>query len=1331
MQQILLSILLVLFATSVTSSTRNVFNKDELTIIEGLPNNDVHDIIQDSYGFVWMATMDGVCRYDGCEFLSFSIGDLGLTSNLTSCLVEDKYGNIWVGTTHDGIYCYLRRENRFLHAGELMDAEEDNILSKNIRRLAVDNQGDIWCYDVLSARLVRLEFNNTSCKIDHFEEYHLPEIKSENLSLLSATNGELYIAIGEDIYSFSYTDNSFIRVDTSFEFQKVHAIERRGNILFVANDKKLITLNLSTGEVCCHHEFLSQIYFCWVNNTIWVTSSEGVYNAKYSPDNNNLTEFKAIGEHEGRHPLVITKDHANGVWIGYRGHGVDRYSFNTTRFRSNEYLDEIKVTSACVTSNEMLMIGSESNGLYSLTNVKAKPQRVESMPYTSTTIVYSISEHQGDLIVATNRNLYRLSGKDYSQCDIILKSGSVRKVLSDGEYLWLAQYRGGLLRFNLKTHESLQLTSSNSELPSDIIRNVMLDSHDNLWMGTSSGLAKIENSDRLSTKPSITPIEQSRVNNNYVISILESREGDIWYGTLGQGVYCVKSGSAEVSTNINKSNGLSSNIIESIEEDSLSNIWLSTNKGLSHILKVDGDFRIKNYNSFDELQKGGFGELSSAKLSDGTLIFGGQNGFNFFNPSEFKVNMSRVIPAISDFKVNGESLYGKSGIGDIISGGVADKRGITLRYNQNNFAIKYVGLHYSNTSKISYRYVLDGVDRSWIATSSDMREVNYSNINSGNYTFYLQASNSDGEWTDEVLKIPITIEYPIWRRWYAVLLYAILMAICGYYIILYIHAYIERRNASRMADMERKKIEELLELRTRFFTNVSHEFRTPLTLILSPLQRLMEDEEIIRKEKNRELLGIMQHNGNTLMRLINEFLNYTKQESGELKAQQVVGDFTALTKQLFAQFKFWADRQDIRLIYNATESVVILNYDPYLMEQIIYNLVSNAIKYTPARGEITMAIEERGESVVFSVSDNGCGIPEEQQSHIFERFYSRASETSKVVGGTGVGLFLTRKLVELHGGKIWFESTLDQGTTFFVEFPVQNINDIERVTSNIKPSQCDVEYVAESEDNDSVISAQNATLLIVDDNIELLQILKDLFEGTYQILLASDGVEAQEVAMRLLPDLIISDVMMPRMDGIELCEKLKGDATTSHIPIILLSAKTSSDDIATGLRATADAYCPKPFDNIVLREMVNSTLANRRLSASRTMKPNNIGDDNAASIADMCTNATTTVDKMFLAKLTKYIEENLTNSELSVTEICDYMGFSPFALNKKLKSLLNMTTIVLVRTIRLRRAAVLLKSSRYSVSEVTYDVGFSDLKYFRRCFKQEFGILPQEYKNQE
>ncbi len=1337
------------FAVSTEQCISNSYIMKSVNSFDGLPQNDVHTIHQDSYGLMWIGTNSGLSCYDGNTFRQFSIDSNGLTTNFILSVSEDSVGNLWIGTADKGMFYYMRDKNRFVHYLDLFDDTSlSNVVVNAISAIYVDAEGVVWAYNRPNATLVRLVFSLEHFKIESLEM--LP-IKNQHKVIepsVAFVDGRMYVCGGDIIYTYDETLRSLVEVKDVKLKSKTRSIVGRGDWLHVSQYGGIYSYNTKSRETSFTQLNITPRFIKFVGDDMWLLTPQGLFKMTYDDSTYKFTPIEEVDRYDNLFPNTLVEDNVGGIWVGFAKVGMKRYQRSLTPFYLRDNIGNDLIVALKSFGDNELFVGSDGSGLFALDGIDGATNMVTRNGST----IYSVdrSEYDDRYYFSTRSKLFsfdrKMGGK---QLKLEIDGVSVRRLIADGKYIWLASYDDGLLRLNLETREIVALTISDG-LPSSIVRNVMFDRERNLWVCTSKGVVRINNSELESEKPRFESELFEKQGDCYAIPIIEDRDGDIWYGTLGSGLYMLTPSKGVMYRydvrNILIENGLQSKNIKSIVEDNNGDIWISTNKGLSRITKsfvderVGYNFSIDNFNSYQYLRNYEFGELSATKLESGELLFGGVKGVTYFDPSRFEADFTEVLPIVTDVKISGESIFDSEDLWATMSGGLLGKEGMVLNHTQNDIAISYTGINFNNPHSNSYKYMLSGVNSKFVpASSGGVVEINYANLRPGEYTFRLQVANSDGSWSGEILELPITILPPFWATWYAYLVYLLLFMVAIYYSITAYHNFMKRRNQVSQAKFEKSKMEEMLDSRTRFFTNVSHEFRTPLTLILTPLQQLLGDEAVMSNPRWLRLLQTMNYSGNSLLRLVNDFLNYTKQENGLLGADLHRGDFRSFAHRVSQQFVFWAECRGLTLRFISPERPLSVDFDPYLMEQLLSNLISNAIKYTHSGGDILFAIDEQAECVICSVKDNGTGIPEDMQPEIFERFKSRSNEVSADVGGTGVGLYLSHKLVELHGGEIWFESSTKgehRGTTFYVKLPkslsVEGCEeDVVAEISTVAPSNEDIETTNETfrELFDEDKSDGNLpTLLIVDDNPDLRATLRELFLSYYEILEAEDGVLGLEVALREIPDIILSDVMMPKMDGLEMCEKIKSNEITSHIPVVMLSAKASCEDVTAGYRISADGYCAKPFNNQMLVETVNSTLINRRRLATIYMRIGSVKRELSNESDDG--NSISNLDAIFLEKIEAFIKENMHKSEFIVNDVCEHMKLSRLVLNKKLKSLTDVTAISLIRKLRLQRAAELLRTGRYSVSDVTYDVGFNDLKHFRDSFRKEFGILPQEYKEQ-
>lgn len=1309
-----------------------------LNTLNGLSQNDVQDIYQDSRGLVWIATTDGLNRYDGYSFYRYGKDNSALKSNLMLSITEDDRGNLYIGTADKGLFVYRYDEDKFYWLNEQVTGSET--LSYNVRNLYIDNESTVWAYNGENHMIQRLTLDQ-DYKITNLETYSEEGHQQIAFNSFASVGHEFFAAGPKGVAIFDEQSNSFQSYITlgggANNIQPVSTdlfFFTRGRNVFLFNTyskvKKVIAVFPEAGKLL------------YKNNMIWMLSSNAIYQASFNSKTYKVGEIRKVDSYGD---LIVRSgmvDRTGALWVGYLKEAIRLYDSNGKPFHHFNNIGNDHILSMTQSDKEHVWIGTEGSGLFYAKRINDKNLKEVASLFKQTTI-YDVeySEAMDKVLVAVEgQAVYTVNLDGTNPQSLISRLKSARVILADGDYLWLGTYHMGLYRYHTGSKQLLRFDVRDG-LTSSIVRNLIFDKHKNLWIATAKGICVVPNDQiHMRNKIEITPIHNTELRDHYVIPMMLDREGHIWYGTLGDGLCRIDTLRDDMSVTYRqytKKDGLSSQVIKAIVQDHEGLIWCSTNHGINSLNSRTGE--ILTYDVSDGLQDYEFNELSGLATKDGRLMFGGVNGLNSFYPNQIERDSTMATPCITDFLLFNKSIVGTP-IAKKISGiNVVDSRNIELSYNQNSFTFVFSALHYANPEKNKFYYRLVGEDKNWIEARRGIHEATYTNLSPGKYVFELRASNGDGIWNPKALTVDVRINPPFWATWYAFVFYTLLLAVAAYYVWSRFKYRMERQHAIRLAQLERQKSQELLEDKTRFFTNISHEFRTPLTLILSPLQELIQDEEIMENEKWSKAMQVMRHNGNSLMRLINELLNFSKVEKNKLKVNLHYHDFAKLNVKLMDQFTFWAKEKGVVLVTKIPDHEINFFFDAHLMEQIVYNLVSNAIKHTPKEGKVTLALLDKDNEVEIRISDSGAGITPELQQHLFERFYSKTSDASKDVGGTGIGLFLTKNLVEMHDGTIDFESEEGKGTTFIVHIPKrilgqQDSSEVD-ATAQTEGNTLAVSPAFEEERDDLVAAEAKAScceeddvpseplkLLVVDDAPEICDVLVMLFEKDYQVSRAEDGKEAWDMLDELQPDIIVSDVMMPNMNGLQLCQKVKDDERFSHIPVVLLTAKARQHDMAEGFSYDADGYCPKPFENTMLRNMVSAILKNRQRVAKRFHK--------TSKTTEIAQAATTATDQRFLSKLIEYVENNLDRSNLVVDDVCKELGVTSTILNKKLRALLNTTTNAFIRSMRMKRAAQLLATGRYTVSDVTYDVGFNDLKYFRECFKKEFGVLPQKYKEE-
>lgn len=1319
MFRLILSLISVLIIVC-KSFASNEFVTRKYTTLDGLSQNDVQCIYQDSKGFIWLATNDGLNRFDGYEFKVYGYQSNGLNSNLIVCIDEDSYGNLWIGTADRGVFVFNTVNNEFVSLNLDLDGTDRNFTCDKI---LVDSKDRVWLHSS-DESIYLVNYNFPKGKIDSVLKTmdKLPYISDileiDNTIMLSSEDG-LYEckAHGKELH-----------IDKLLDAPIATAI--------VISSSQILFSNLQTHQLCLYDKHTYKVstisencdirkmaynnrrLFYATTNTVNVLSLDVLHTAE--------SESQSIATYPYSYPQTMLLDKNGILWIGFFKSGFMKIQKNNKPIELFRGIGNDHISSIYPYTKSDIYLGTEGSGLYHFNTATGSSRLV---PFTANRIVYSTtySNYTDRMYVSLMYDgIYSFtSDHDYKK---IASLSNVRTMLADGKYLWIGTYNKGLFRYDLSTGllKAIKM-SDNKSLK--IVRNILKDYKGNIWIASNYGLKVLKSKDLYLDNPvlnSVNGLDEL----DYIVPVCEDINHNIWFGTLGRGLRKIVDVDDSFNVRIENfsiADGLSSNTIKSIVNGTDGTLWISTNKGINS-LNINTQ-KIKAYDIYDGLQDYEFMELSVGVMADGTMIFGGVNGINVFRPNDFDVRDFNSCPTLVDFKIFNHSVEVDSIYSVYFDKSVSFTDHIELPYNMNSFSFQFSSLDYFNPYKVGYEYMLEGIDESWISTSAFHREAFYTKLPYGEYLFRLKVRNTDGVYSSNELSIPVVINPPFWRTWYAYTFYLILLVLSLYQFKRYYTSRVQRRNAVYIANMEKRKTEELLEKETAFFTNISHELRTPLTLIHSPLSMIIESGKYSSDTNLAGMLQTMEHNSKFLLSLVNQLMNFSKSEKGMLSLNLRYDNFSSFSKEVFQQFTYWAKQKGVGLEYSVSRSDISFLFDPHLMEQIIYNLVSNAIKHTPAGGFVSFTVNEQDNKINIAVADSGNGISDDLKTHLFERFYSQNKNSAE--GGTGIGLFLTKRLVEIHNGNITFVSEEGKGTVFHVQIPMITEGEMkeEKMTESISSNNGDNEVFVdvlssesnESEDiEDTEVKGESPIVLIVDGNKDICNMLSLLLSDKYKIIVAYDGEMAWNMIPDMQPDLVLSDIMMPGMNGLELCERIKQDVRTSHIPVVLLSAKTTLQDYLIGYKFQADAYCPKPFDNKIMRELLNSIINNRK----RILQHKKVSSIKISEVT------TTSTDDKFLEKLVKIIEDNITDSSFQIEDICKGLGVTALVLNKKLKALMGVTANAFVRSIRMKRAAELLKTGRYSVSEVTYDVGFNDLKYFRECFKKEFGVLPQQYKEQ-
>lgn len=1365
----ILLIIGILFFT-VTGWSQNIAF-ERITTREGLSQNDVNAIYQDRNGFLWIGTNDGLNRYDGYTFKTYQVDRKvknSINSNLIFKIAEDNDGNIWMGTSDEGVCRFDVKTDKFYTIKNT--PENSGLLSSNhILQLLPLKSGAVWVGTNQGIDILNLK--NGVLSVQKINPENTPEIRTSNISVMK-----------EDLYGRVWvgTRNGILIFSENRLLKRLKTVPGNSYVkdLFLADNEVMVLYGNGVFQLKIDWETLETLSYKKISNAsantilrssrgdVFIGSNAGLYYLEREQPNRD--EFKPeVLYTSNLEPTSLSKNRINClfedksgiIWIGTFGGGLNKYNPKQKKFRHFKRsrlpgsLSNNKIRAIYEDRQKNIWIGTEGGGINFLpagnNNFESGFINVNVNTSSNQNYAYSIIDINNSgkpkILIGAGYpsviNMFTVENKTPKEIDKGIFRGVLNSpftLLKDrNNNIWLGTYGlNGLYKYYTdSTGEHLlniKAGSSRTDLSSNTIRSLFEDNRGNIWLGTDNGLNLLVPEQQNQEHPKFKVFnthgdDPHCISNDYILPIFQSSDSTLWIGTMGGGLnkllYNDNPDSIKFET-IDIYDGLPNNVIKAILEDDYGFLWLSSNKGLTRYNPEDK--LVVNYDISDGLQDNEFGELAACKLSDGKMIFGGVNGINTFYPKDILSDMSTPKLVFTEFHILNQKISAGQKINGrvVLENGINYTKRIKLKYSENSFAIYFSSLHFSAPGKNMYKYKLEGFDKEWIRKDASDRIAKYTNIRPGRYTFKVLASNNDGIWTDDPRFLQIIITPPWYLSTVAWLIYVVLFLISLWFFQRYSLIRIKQKNELLMEHFEKEKVQELSQMKLRFFTNISHEFRTPLTLIIGPLEKLIQQGHSLSEKKIAESYAIMHRNASILLRLINQLVDFRKFEQGKMKLYASESNIITFLNEVFLSFAELAENKNITYNFNTSRDDIKIWFDDDKLERIMYNLLSNAFKFTPQNGQIDLIVDEDDYDVIIQVSDNGVGIPVENQKHIFERFYQAEKIKNRKVGSTGIGLSFIKGLVEMHKGEITFESEENVGTTFTVRLKKGDAHLQEDQLKDVNPEMAKetqnfnfLEPVS-VDDSGEETNKLKYTVLIVEDNFELRKFIKDSLSVTYNIYEAENGKEGLEKISAINPDVIVSDIMMPVMNGFKLCEEIKSNESISHIPVVLLTAKSTAENRIKGYKLGADGYLAKPFNMEVLEARVQNLIQSREklrqiLRTTFNVEPSEV--------------TTTSMDEKFLKKIMRIIEENIPNSEFTVEKLASDYGMSQIVLNKKLKGLTGQTAKAFIRTIRLKRAAQLFATGKYSVTDVTYEVGFSDLKYFRTCFKDEFGASPSEY----
>ncbi|WP_172335858.1 two-component regulator propeller domain-containing protein [Mucilaginibacter sp. SG564] len=1351
------------------AAAQNPFNLTSYTVKEGLSSNTVNTIIKDRYGLMWFGTSNGLTRFDGSNFVNYrheAGNKVNLPANEVMTLCEDHNGRLWVGLSGSGVRYYDRKFDRF--EAYLGDGSWPDIQKMSVRAMYEDHRGMMWVGTYGELRMIDLHTG-------HITKLPITEANGDKieqlvvLNLFEDSRNRMWVGTNHGLFLYDWKAKSFQRfkydanVAGSLSSDIVKAIiEDKNGSIWIGTYNGLNKMT-GTGAFVTYTDKQpnglsnNAIFTASVDNDgrIWLGTEDGINifdprSASFQvlrPDPRNSFSLKS----NSIRSFYFDK---NGIyWIGTYSGGISKYDEHLAllNLKQSNPFDPSGLKSPFVTSfaeykNGQIFIGTDGGGLeiFNKNTGLMTPFQIKSIldPLRrDLTIMTLFMDSKGRLWAGTYRNgLFCIdpgTGKYrqfiYDGTEQGVSQNEITSIAEDkAGHLWIGTLAHGVDIYDPQTDLFAHISSKNKandqypRLPlNDYITSLTSLPNGDLCIGSmGSGIAVYQQQTRTFKH---YDKENSGLADGVVSNVLSASDHSLWVGTNGG--LCVLNTKTGRFTTYSEKEGLANAYVKAILEDKSHMLWVSTDRGISSFERDKKLF--KNLNGENGVQQGSFISGSALKLSHGDLFFGGQDGFNYFNPDRLPSPPLPGTVLLSQLKVNNNTVTpDRTGS---LKEQISIAKQIELHYGQN-FSLSYIAVDYTAPKQNLYAYRLIGYDKDWNFVHNSTT-ASYTNMDPGTYVFQVKSSNNSRLWNTPVTEIKVIILPPVWRTTFAYCIYALIILGSLYFIRLRginklreeFETQQEKLRVQQMVDEERKQAERLHELdllKIRFLTDLSHEFRTPISLVLAPVEKLLGKSF---GESDRGDIQMIHRNVRRLLNLVNQLLDFRKMEENGLKLCPVKGDIISFITEAAESFKDIALKKHIRLLINSTHQCQMALFDHDKLERIIFNLLSNAFKFAADGGAVVIEInisENEGKPLLkFEIADTGIGIALADIGHIFDRFYQSDKVGSVLNQGTGIGLSITKEFVHLMDGEITVESEVGKGSKFLVSLPLTFIP-LEKVSTDETNEICNDEIsiendnLANSYDTNTQGKEQLTTILLVEDNDEFRIYLADHLRKYFRVIEAANGKEGWQKTLSSHPQLVVSDISMPLMTGIELSQKIKSDKRTSHVPIIILTAMIGEEEQLKGLQSGANDYLTKPFNFQILHTKINNLLnLNKALKDTYSKQIQLVSEQVEIESTDV----------KLLNNIMKYIEANLSESELSVEDLSKHIGMSRGSLYYKVRELTGLSPIEYLRTVKLEKAAVLLESSGYNVAQIAYMTGFGTPSYFTRMFKAKFGILPSDY----
>ncbi len=1328
---------------------------------EGLINDKVNVILQDHAGFIWIGTENGISRFDGRYFKNYSSGNY----DRVVYLYEDSDSLLWLGTNHgllymeksrDGLKALFSQQNSTLDLSQMIITA---ITESSKGKLIISTMSNGIYFIQKGKDIQKATFTNFLPGAQH-SVFDMKKDDEGNIWMISPLMLIKYNPIHETFTEYPFTDKLIspytLAMGIWINGSEIWLTSNTFGLVYF--DKRLNEFNhdpFKDSDKDLTSTAVESVAF--LQNEIWIATDGGGINV-YNKDNQEFRYYKKKEFSEDGLPSngisYLFKDREENLWIGTTQFGFSLYHPRRRQFGLLKHnpLDNYSLSSDLVMSvyqdnSGTLWFGTDGFGLNKLNaDGTITVYNSEKNNFSSDVIVAICGDNKDNLWLGTyNGGLIRFNPntlrtkifKAVNNDTNSLMNNNIWDVLFDEgrNTLWVGSLGGGLSRIDLNKgtiKNYLHDPENAHSLPNNHIYYLEMEGNNKLWIGfPGHGLSCLDiKNETFSTCFNLAD-ENAIFSNTVVNCILNDSRDKLWVGTF-YGLFVIEENGEII--HLDENVGFNSTEINSIEEDAEGNIWVGSSNGLSKVFITEKEgterYGVSNFTINDGLQSGEFSIGASEYTTEGMMYFGGKSGVSYFNPQQVKSTRSKPKVILTGFKLFNERVS----YGDTINGRVilkqplSDTKEIILTHKDNALSFEFTAINYKNPEINNFEYKLEGFDPKWNRLKTPV-DVTYTNLPAGNYTFLVRVF-TESAIRNNISQASINLKVlpPFWRTGWAFIIYVGLVIMGSLAFRKIIIARERYETQLQMERIESLKQKELTELKTRFFTNISHEFRTLLSLILTPMEDILQKPKAHSTQRLIFKLGIIHKNAHRLYRLVDQIIDMRKSEAGKLELNLKKGDIVAFAKGVFHSFTHLALENGIKYTFHTNSESAVFAFDGEMMDKILFNLLSNAFKYTPDGGEISLSLQmKKNESLQIIVTDNGLGIASEDVPHIFERFYTGKNSHQHSISGSGIGLALTHQLVKFHKGEILVESeqrTNDKnagGSRFILQFPDLKQPDVEFMLDVVQNQ----EYLSMTTDSsDDLVKDELPTILIVEDNQDLRKYMRMELSPAFVVKTAANGKEGVALAKDVLPEIIISDIMMPEMDGFELCTQLKKEEATSHIPVILLTAKSDEENIIHGFKIDADDYITKPFRMDVLKARIASIISNReRLRKKFAEEYTRLPDELSAKTIK------NHPEQAFIDKIEKLVDEHLDNPGLTPDEIARYLGMSRIQLYRKVRQVTNKPVNEFIQIYRLKKAAILLQHHQKNISEVAYDVGFKNPSHFSTVFARHFGLSPSKFQN--